>query len=497
MDIEQRLDEIILEKLEKNPEAKCIWWDGKWFSNKDVLDLIDKTTITLKSAGFSEGQRLSVLMPNCPMIIALMVACWRLGGSFNPLNVKSGVPSLIGTLKLVDPFAVVVSDDIRKEAGPVLNSEGYTTIVSDLAGPLPSFEGKNVSVEDKSLAVIFATSGTTGLPKAVPLTHRNLAANALAFQEALSDFKKGDVVLNVLPNFHSFGFTVTILVPILIEGALAIVPGFLPPLRTLNAIVNANVNILPIVPAMLTHLMTAIEKGAPRPEKIKLIITGGDKYNVELDKKLKFVMGQGNLQGYGLTETSPILTVNRNYRNNKLGSVGQFVKYVEWQLRPSGNKIPPEGEGVLWVRGASVTDRYFRDEVMSAERFDKDGWFNTGDYVSVDKDGYVTILDRVTDIIIVGGFNVYPQEVERILNSHPAVENSIVVGMPHHNNGEVPKAFVLKKEGAQVTGVDIVRYSKEHLAHYKVPRKVEFVNDWPLSGAGKIMRRVLKERENN
>jgi len=188
--------------------------------------LIDSTTATLKKAGFSKGQRLSVLMPNCPMIIALMVSCWRLGGAVNPLNVKSGAPSLIGTLKLVEPFAVVVSDEIRNEAGSVLNSEGYITIVSDLAGPLPDFQGRAASAEDKSLAVVFATSGTTGLPKAVPLSHRNLVANVDAMQEALEDLEKGDVFLNVLPNFHSFGYTVCMLLPIFIEGAQAIVPSF-------------------------------------------------------------------------------------------------------------------------------------------------------------------------------------------------------------------------------------------------------------------------------
>ena len=497
MDINHRLDEVILEKLRKNPQSKCIWWDGKWYSNQEVFDLIDLTTTTLKNAGFSEGQRLSVLMPNCPMIIALMVACWRLGGAINPLNVKSGAPSLIGTLKLVDPFAVVVSEDIRKEAGTILNSEGYTTIVCNLDGPLPEFKSKVASAEDNSLAVVFATSGTTGLPKAVPLSHRNLVANVYAVMEALEDLVKGDILLNVLPNFHSFGYTVCSLLPIFIEGAQAIVPGFLPPMRTLNTIVEANVTILPIVPAMLTHLLSAIERGGPRPEKLRIVLTGGDRYNVEMDERLKSLMGKGNLQGYGLTETSPVLSVNRNYKNNKLGTVGPFVRYVEWQLRPDGNNKTIDGEGVLWVRGESVTDRYFRDEAMTAERFDKDGWFNTGDYVSVDKDNHVRILDRVTDIIIVGGFNVYPQEVERILNAHPAVESSIVVGMPHPTNGEVPKAFILKKAEAKVTDIDIVKYSKENLAHYKVPRKVEFVNDWPLSGTGKIMRRLLKERENN
>jgi len=495
LDINRRLDEIILEKLNNNPEAKCIWWEGKWYLNHEVLNMIDSTTTTLKKAGFSQGQRLSVLMPNCPMIIALMVACWRLGGAINPLNVKSGIPSLIGTLKLVEPFAVVVSDDIRNEAGPALSSEGYTTIISELTGPLPDFKGKTATAEDKNLAVVFATSGTTGLPKAVPLTHRNLIANVDATDEALEDLEKGEIFLNVLPNFHSFGYTVSMLLPIFTESGQVILPSFLPPLRTLNAVIDAEVTFLPLVPTMLTHFISAMERTGLRPQKIRTVLTGGDKYNVELEERLKLLLGIGNLQGYGVTETSPVLTVNRNYRDNKLGTVGPFLKYVEWQLRPFGSNAPVDGEGVLWVRGASVTDKYFRDEVMTAERFDKDGWFNTGDYVSVDKDGYVKILDRVTDIIIVGGFNVYPQEVERILNVHPAIESSIVVGMPHPINGEVPKAFVLLKEGAQISEIDIVKYSKVQLAHYKVPRKVEFVNDWPLSATGKILRRVLRERE--
>ena len=145
------------------------------------------------------------------------------------------------------------------------------------------------------------------------------------------------------------------------------------------------------------------------------------------------------------------------------------------------------------MRGPSVSSGYFRAPELTAERFD-DGWFNTGDYVRME-DGYVRILDRVTDIIIVGGFNVYPQEVELVLHAHPAVKTAIVVGMPHPVNGEVPKAFIQKAEGAEVTELEIVKYCKEQLAHFKVPRKVEFVDDFPLSGTGKILRRVLRERE--
>ncbi|MCL1940444.1 MAG: AMP-binding protein [Synergistaceae bacterium] len=495
MDIDRRLEEIIYEKLNKNKDDRGFWWDGKWYTNEYLLNLAESTANILSRSGFAKGQRVSVLMPNCPMVVALMIACWKLGGAINPLNVKSGADSLIGTLKLVDPFAVVVSSEIKNEAGELIENNGYPLVVCDEMGPLPEFTGKKSDPEDESLAVIFATSGTTGMPKAVPLSHLNLVANVDGMMDSLRDLKKGDALLNILPNFHSFGYSACTLLPIFCEGSQVIVPGFLPPSRAIKAIVEAPATVLIIVPAMLNYLIAAMEKGAPRPENLTMIVTGGDRYNTDMDEKLKSLMGKGNLQGYGLTETSPVLAVNKNYVENRLGTVGPFLKHVEWQLRPDENKPVVEGEGVLWVRGKSVTNRYFRDTEMTAARFDPDGWFNTGDYVSVSKDGYLTILDRVTDIIIVGGFNVYPQEVERIVNMHPAVQSSVVVGIPHPSSGEIPKIFIIKKEGAEITDVEIIHYCKKHLAHFKVPRKVEFVESWPLSGAGKILRRVLRERE--
>ena len=144
------------------------------------------------------------------------------------------------------------------------------------------------------------------------------------------------------------------------------------------------------------------------------------------------------------------------------------------------------------MRGPSVTRGYFRAPELTADRFE-DGWFNTGDYVRVE-DGFVRILDRVTDILIVGGFNVYPQEVEKVLAGHPAVQTAIVVGIPHDINGEVPKAYIQRKDGATVTERELIRYAKEHLAHFKAPRSIEFVDEFPLSGTGKILRRILRER---
>jgi long-chain acyl-CoA synthetase len=166
----------------------------------------------------------------------------------------------------------------------------------------------------------------------------------------------------------------------------------------------------------------------------------------------------------------------------------------EIQIRDlDNNPMTSSSEGVLWVRGPSVVEGYFNAPELTAERF-VDGWFNTGDIVHIDEDGYITILDRASDLIIVGGFNVYPQEIETVLSSHPAVRAAAVVGMHHGISGEVPKAFVVPEEGTDVTSQELIQHAKKRLAHFKVPRKISFMNELPLSSTGKVLRRALRER---
>jgi long-chain acyl-CoA synthetase len=435
-------------------------------------------------------------MQNCPMIPALSLAVWRLGGAIVPLNVKSGMPSLIGTLELVEPFAVVMSDAIRDEAGAFLQEKGFTSVICPPMGPLQPINGKISAFETPDTAVIFATSGTTGMPKAVPLSHDNIYDNCVKTREALRALEPSDTFLSVLPNFHSFGYTVSIILPLVMDARQAIVPGFLPPSHTVKAIQEAPVDNVFGVPTIFSYLISAMDRGAAPKDlfsKAKLLISGGDRLSANIHEMALRVAGKDVMEGYGLTETSPVLCVNRSYKEHRQGTVGPFLRGFEWRLRTEKGEKTDKNEGVLWVRGPSVTDGYLRAPEMTAERFE-DGWFNTGDYVSIE-DGYVKILDRVTDIVIVGGFNVYPQEVELVLHAHPAVKTAIVVGMPHPAQGEVPKAFITKAEGAEITELEVVKYCKEHLAHFKVPRKVEFVDDFPLSGTGKILRRVLRERE--
>ena len=491
----KRLEEIILPKLEENTSENCYWWDGKWYTRENLLSLVSNCESVLRNAGFSRGQRLVVMLRNSPLIPALSLAVWKLGGTFCPLNEKAGLESLTGTLALIKPFAVITEHEIPELA------KTWPCITCSLdSATLPAFTGKTQSPEPDSLAVIFATSGTTGLPKAVPLTHENLASNCQAVHDMITSMSGKDTFLTVLPNFHSFGYTVTIILPLTMGGKLAIAPSFLPPTPTIRAITEAKIDVMFVVPAIASFLMMSVEKGKMPAEvlaRIRVICTGGDKLNPNVHKQALKFLGRDIMEGYGLTETSPVICVNHDCETQKTGSIGPVIPGYEYKLKTREGEATTDKEGVLWVKGPSVTPGYLHAPEINAERFDADGFFNTGDYVRLethDGEEFVYILDRVTDIIIVGGFNVYPQEVEKVLAEHPAIRQAVVVGMPHEINGQIPKAYIQLEEGAKVDEREIIKYSKEHLAHFKVPRRVEFVTEFPLSGTGKILRRVLRDR---
>ena len=491
----RRLEEIIIPKLNENVEAACYWWDGKWYTRANMLELVASCEATLKKAGFGKGQRLVVMLRNSPLIPALSLAVWKLGGIFCPLNEKAGLESLTGTLDLIKPFAVITEHEI-----PEL-SRLWPCITCNLdSTALPEFTGRPQPEEPSDYAIIFATSGTTGLPKAVPLTHGNLSNNCKVTNEGIPSITGNDTFLTVLPNFHSFGYTVTIILPLTIGARLAIAPSFLPPAATIRAITEAKVDAMFVVPAIMSFLLMSVEKGKLPPEvlsRIRIICTGGDKLNPNLHKMALKFLGRDIMEGYGLTETSPVICVNHDCETQITGSIGPVLPEYEYKIRTRDGKDTADKEGVLWVKGPSVTPGYLHAPEITAERFDAEGWFNTGDYVKAEThngEEYIYILDRVTDIIIVGGFNVYPQEVEKVLAEHPAVHAAVVVGVPHEVNGEIPKAYVQLNDGASATDRDIIRFAKEHLAHFKVPRSVEFVDEFPLSGTGKILRRVLRER---
>ena len=435
------LNTIIDGYLTSRPDSNCCWFAHNWISRRDFMTLADKITDSLRSSGFCAGQRLAVLMPNSPVMLALMLSTWRLGGTFCPLNEKTGEISLIKTLGLLKPFSVILSDNVSENLESALkNAEWHCTRLNpaEFTGD-EKFSGtlQPSDEQDKTYAVIFSTSGTTGDPKAVPLTHDNLLSNINACLEHVPDLQPNDSLLNVLPNFHAFGFTICCVLPFVLDATQVLLPSFMPPSNTIKTIEETKPTVLLLVPTMVGFAASMLERLNKKLTGIKLLIAGGDRYNPKIDARVTEVFGTELIEGYGITECSPVLAVNPTPASRKLGTVGPALPGFELQLRSESGEIlyteerevphevrgdiggyeqpylasPNLGEehkdgaypkeGVLWTRGPSVTPGYYHADELNHERF-IDGWFNTGDYVQIDEDGYIKILDRVTDIIIVG-----------------------------------------------------------------------------------------------
>lgn len=492
--MEKNLGDVVKDFSREAPDRDYIWWNGEWWSRKRFQDTVESIEKVLIEAGFKAGQRVVTLLPNCPLLLALSAACWRQKGAVVPLNMLAGPQSLARSIAHAEPFVIVVSEGVTPLGMETLKKVAVPVIAGNLLGTLPSFSGICQTPCDEDVAVLFYTSGTTGLPKAVPLTHGNIYSNVEAAAQHFSAFKPEEcVMLNALPNFHTLGYSTSGLLPLLKGARQVVIPSFMPPERALQAISAAGVNFIIGVPAMIALLVAAAAKGRIEvPRHISTIVSGGDRFPVSLDERVRSIFGVNVMEGYGLTECSPVVAVNPDSLRRKIGTVGTFLPGFEYELRDENNNpVPGKKEGILWLKGPSVVREYFRDPENTALKF-QNGWFDTGDLVRIDDEGYVTIVDRVSDIIIVGGFNVYPQEVEEILTNYPGVKEAAVVGVSHSVSGQIVKAYIIRSN-PDITIKELMSYCKGQLAHYKVPRIYKFVDDFPRNSLGKVLRRQLRE----
>lgn len=489
-----RLEEKISQRFARDPSQKVFWWKGAWESAEETDRKTALCADALCRGGFQPGSRLAVFLPNCPLVLFLSMAAWRLGGTIVPLNPRGGAEWILKILRHTDPFGVVVGEGME-EASAAARAGGFPAVEVSPDDIIPSFEGRTDRAEqDPDVAVIFATSGTTGAPKAVPLTHGNLYDNTRGVHETIEGFDKGRVLMNVLPNFHSFGYTVCGVLPLLWGLPEALLPGFLPLKNLFEGLRASDTGILIAVPTMLPFILGAASKGETLPGGLRYILTGGGKLDPNLEKRFRDQLGVITFEGYGLTECSPVVSSNPSDRLRKTGTVGPALPGYSAEVRDeAGNVLPAGEEGVLWLKGPSVARGYFRDPELTATRF-RDGWLNTDDMVKLDEDGYITILDRASDLIIVGGFNVYPQEVETAIKELPGVREAVVIGVENPVSGEVPAAFIILDEGAELDASAVIGHCKGKMAHFKVPRKVTFVDELPLSAAGKVLKRSLREQ---
>ncbi|WP_329047381.1 long-chain fatty acid--CoA ligase [Amycolatopsis sp. NBC_01488] len=369
-----------------------------------------------------------------------------------------------------------------------LIDESFTDL---LDGWPTTFE--TVATEPADTAVVLYTSGTTGTPKGAELTHANMVLNALTCHRVFGTVEH-DVHLVTLPLFHSFGQSVQLNAGFAAGATLVLLPRF-DPRTALELMQREGVTFFAGVPTMYWGLVGADPADFDLDAvtgTLRIAVSGGAALPVEILEQVHKIYGVRIREGYGLSETSPVATFNHPGRVAKPGSIGQPVWGVELKLiDKDGNEVPDGEAGEIAIRGHNVMKGYLGRPDATAQAI-RDGWFRTGDIGTRDSDGYYFIVDRAKDMIVRGGFNVYPRELEEVIMTHPAVSLVAVVGVPHPSHGEEVKAFVIRKPDATLTEADLVAWCKQNMAGYKYPRVVEFRDEFPMTSTGKVLKRELR-----
>ncbi len=466
----------------------------------------------LRGLGIERGQHIALMLPNVPHFTLAYFGGHYAANPIVPLNVLLTPDEIAFHLEDSDAVAIVVWEGFAAQAiagasrvpgckhvivakadrTDVSAPEGALSFTKLVASATPLEELTSTMPDDT--AVILYTSGTTGKPKGAELTHFNMFFNAHFARTMLLAYTEKDVALGTLPLFHSFGQTVLQNAVIGAGGALVLLPRF-DAEAAFGLIHKHRVTIFAGVPTMYFAMLHFPKGGDYDVSSLRGAVSGGAAMPVEVmtafDAKFKLNV----LEGYGLSETSPVASFNLIDRPKKAGSIGLPIWGVEFKLVDDQGKtiVEPLVPGEIAIRGHNVMKGYYNKKQASAEAM-KDGWFFTGDIAHRDADGYYFIVDRKKDMIIRGGFNVYPREIEEVLYGHPAVAECAVVGVPHASHGEEVKAFIAKKAGHEaVSDEEIIAYAKEKLAAYKYPRVVEFLESLPKGPTGKILKRELKK----
>ncbi|MFJ9831725.1 long-chain fatty acid--CoA ligase [Streptomyces sp. NPDC101169] len=387
-------------------------------------------------------------------------------------------------------FFLITADPAAKS--PI---EGVETMGAALRGTATTFDSIGTSGDDP--AVLLYTSGTTGQAKGAELTHANLVLNALACNRLLENRLAQDTHLVVLPLFHSFGATVQMNAGFSTASTLVLLPRF-DARQAVSLMQQEDITVFAGVPTMWWGLLQALTGDvdvARIARNLRVGVSGGASLPTEIIKQVRERLGVQVLEGYGLSETSPAVTFSDPAQEPRPGSIGVPIWGVEVKLvKPDWSEVDDDGAGSaigeIAVKGHNVMKGYHGRPEATADAV-RDGWFRTGDLARRDKDGFYYIVDRAKDLIIRGGFNVYPREIEEVLMTHPAISLAAVVGVPHESHGEEIKAFVIVDPGAEARPDELIAWGKEQMAAYKYPRIVEIVKTLPMTSTGKILKREL------
>ncbi|MDV6377007.1 fatty acid--CoA ligase family protein [Sporosarcina sp. GW1-11] len=472
----------------------------------------------LKDLGVNEGDKVAFLLGNTPHYLISLYATMRIGATAVPINPLYTPDEISYILENSDAKVVIAVDqllplvevasqtfptienfivcEVNPDAGEKLDAlaeqikpkvHPFTTLMKQ-AKPLTEM----VTVDENESAVILYTSGTTGRPKGAMLTHKNIYSNARDVADYLG-FSENDRIVATLPLFHVFALTVVANAPLLKGATILLEPRFSPG-DIFTVIREQKATVFAGVPTMYNFLYQYPEGKTEDFETIRLSISGGSSLPVSLlhDFEEKFQVRVS--EGYGLSEASPVTCFNPLDRERVPGSIGTNITNVENKVvNELGEEVPVNEVGELIVRGPNVMKGYYKQPEETAATI-RDGWLYTGDLARRDENGYFYIVDRKKDMIIVGGFNVYPREVEEVLFSHRDIIEAAVVGIPDTNFGEEVHAYVVLKEGSEATAQTIHDFCAKRLVKYKVPKHIEFLEELPKNTTGKILRRSLKDQ---
>jgi long-chain acyl-CoA synthetase len=448
----------------------------------------------LREQGVQAGDRVGIMLPNVPYFPIVYYGILRLGAVVVPMNVLLKGREVAFYLEDSGAKVLFAWGDFGEAATAGAEEAGADLVLvkpgefEQLVMAAEPIQGVVDRDEDDD-AVILYTSGTTGTPKGAQLTHGNLSRNA-EVSRSLHDTSGDDVILGALPLFHSFGQTCTLNAGIGAGATITLLPRF-DPAKALEIIQRDDVTIFMGVPTMYGAMLHAPEREGADLSTLRLCVSGGASLPLDLMRSFEEAFTAVILEGYGLSETSPVASFNHSAEDRRSGSIGTPIEGVEMKVVDEDGKDLPAGEvGEIVIRGHNVMKGYWGREDATQDAI-RDGWFHSGDMARVDEDGYFFIVDRKKDMIIRGGYNVYPREVEEVLYEHPAVREAAVIGVPDAEWGEEVGAAVALVEGQSITAQELRDYVKEQVASYKYPRHVWFVDELPKGPTGKILKREI------
>jgi len=532
---QETLSILLQEAVEQYAQESAISFFGRTLNYCRLNRLVDQFAAVLHRLGVGKGDRVAIILPNLPQYPIAHYAIMRLGAIIvptNPLYVErelkyqlndSGAKAVI-VLNLLYPrlkairaetgVKDIIVTGVKDYLPPLLKflypikekKEGTAVKVKKEPGihffaelmkqKLPPAPGNTVSLSDT--AMFLYTGGTTGISKGTVLTHENLVSNAYQTRTWMWDIRNGkEVILSVLPFFHAYGMTTCMHLALVSRSMALLVPRF-DAKQVLGLIQKHRVTIFPGVPTIYIAINNHPDVKKYNLRSIRACISGGAALPVEVQQKFEQITGGRLVEGYGLSEASPVTHANPIYGLRKEGSIGMpfpntNAKIVDLE---TSQDLPVGQIGELAVSGPQVMGEYWNKEEETSRAL-RDGWVFTGDVAKMDKDGYFYIVDRKKDVIIASGFNVYPLEIEKVLFQHPNVLETAVIGIPDEYRGEVVKAYIVLKEGKTATTEEIIEFCKDKLAHFKIPKTVEFRQELPKSMIGKVLRRVLAEEDKN